>query len=82
MKNIFRLGGRLNMFHSQFSIVSCSDNYFNAVKLFIISKTVEKMALPRLEPVTIVLKSAAVTILPQGCYVIRNLYKIYIRANI
>ena len=30
------------MFHSQFPIVSCSDNYFNAVKLFIISKTLEK----------------------------------------
>ena len=30
------------MFHSQFPIVSCSDNYLNAVKLFIISKTLEK----------------------------------------
>ena len=30
------------MFHSQFPIVSCSDNYFNAVKLFIISKILAK----------------------------------------
>ena len=50
---LYLSAGCLNKFHSQFPILSCSDNYFTAVKLFIISITVEKMALPGFEPATI-----------------------------
>ena len=78
----FRLVGHLNMLHSRFPIVSCSDNYFNAVKLFIISKTLEKMSLPRLEPVTIAPDSADVTIVPRRCYVMHAIFIKYIRAHI